>query len=73
MADENAVGTLAMSNRLLGWDEVVGDMLNVKMIEGNHYTIVKEPQVRRLAEALDEIMKVKRRRKAANKTRGILS
>lgn len=61
LADKNAVGTLAMSNRLLGWDEVVGDLLNVKVIEGNHYTIIKNPQVRRLAEALDEIMKVKRR------------
>lgn len=61
LADKNAVGALAMSNHLLGWDEVVGDLLNVKVIEGNHYTIIKEPQVRRLAEALDEIMKGKQK------------
>lgn len=59
LADKNAVGALALSNDLLGWNEFVGDLLNVRIIEGNHYTIIKEPQVKILAECLDEIMKGK--------------
>ncbi len=66
LADEKATGALAMSNDALGWNEFVGDLLSVKTIEGNHYTIIKEPQVARLAAVLDEIMSGKRKAKSGD-------
>lgn len=64
--DKNITGTLAISNETLGWERFAGGKLNISKIEGNHYTIVKEPFVKRLSEAVETILFSEDAKKAAS-------
>ncbi len=43
-------------DKYLGWDKIINSQLNVKIVEGDHFSILKNPNVERLSDSIKNIL-----------------